>query len=87
MLLLNEWYDFLSIEFHVIAEFLDSYGLVFFFIVMFFDLAEYFSALSFASACYQVNVFGVNANSFHFGVGLLLVIFKACLYDVYTTLV
>ena len=33
-----------------------------------------------------MNVFGVNANSFHLDVGLMLVIIRACLYDVYTTL-
>jgi hypothetical protein len=50
---------------HVVAKFLDGNGLVFFFVVGFFDFGNEVAAVSFTSLSDDLDVFGVNANAFH----------------------
>lgn len=59
---------------HVVAELVYGDGLVFFFVVGFFDFGDEVSAVSFTSPSDDLDVFGVNANAFH-GFWFLALIF------------
>jgi len=48
-----------------VAEFFDGDGLVFFFVVGFFDFGNEVAAVSFTSPSDDLDVFGVNADAFH----------------------
>jgi hypothetical protein len=58
---------------HVLAEFFHIDGLVCFFVKMLFDLAQQVTAMTGAFAGDPLNVFGVNAESVHPFLVLLLV--------------
>lgn len=50
---------------HVVAKLVDGDGLVFLLVVVFLDFGKEVTAVSFASPSDNLNVFGVNADSFH----------------------
>ncbi|WP_313806971.1 hypothetical protein [Flavobacterium sp.] len=54
-----------GVEAHVVAEFVDGDGLVFGFVVLFFDGGDDVAALTFAFSGDLLDVFGVDTDSLH----------------------